>query len=310
MKKIIFILKNIRILAILTSFFCLWLSSFVGEHYETAMGFALIFSFGILHGSNDIFLISKIKSVLTINTIVKTLSFYIAFVLIALALFYLSPLFAIVLFVLCSAYHFGEQHWEDRPLNTGSLLKRSFYIIYGSLILTMLFWFNQQAVIGIVKTISNYELSKEIIQLSFYINLGLAILSVIILSVVENSFLKRLPLEIFYVLIFGILFNIGSLIWGFAIYFVFWHSLPSLNDQIHFLYGETNRSTIIKYLKSAFPYWLISVIGLVILYFIFRDMGIFYALFFSFLAAVTFPHSMVIFSMFKRKNSFDTKIQK
>jgi hypothetical protein len=73
-----------------------------------------------------------------------------------------------------------------------------------------------------------------------------------------------------------------------------------LIDQIKYLYGNYSFNNFKLYFKSAFVYWLISLFGIVVLYLIFKDDTIFDALFFSFLAAITFPHAFVILKMFKK----------
>ena len=108
-------------------------------------------------------------------------------------------------------------------------------------------------------------------------------------------------LETFYLLVFAVLFRVSSLIWGFAIYFIIWHSIPSIINQVNYLSGEFNKKNFGKYIKSAFVYWMISLIGIATLYLLFKDIKIFNALFFSFLAAITFPHVLVIFILFKKK---------
>ncbi|WP_310555632.1 Brp/Blh family beta-carotene 15,15'-dioxygenase, partial [Flavobacterium sp.] len=116
-------------------------------------------------------------------------------------------------------------------------------------------------------------------------------------------------LEVFYLLVFTIIFLSSSLIWGFAIYFIIWHSIPSMIDQIKYLYIDVTFSNFKLYFKSAFFYWIASLFGIAILYYIFKDEKIFNALFFSFLAAITFPHVLVILKMFgssKRVKEFRT----
>lgn len=46
-------------IAIVTSFFGLWLDSFFSNKIQIILGFSLIFSFGILHGANDLLLIEN-----------------------------------------------------------------------------------------------------------------------------------------------------------------------------------------------------------------------------------------------------------
>ena len=82
--------------------------------------------------------------------------------------------------------------------------------------------------------------------------------------------------------------------------FIIWHSLPSLKSQIRFLYEGQVTNPFIKYLKSGFIYWMFAIIGLIGFYFL----GVlpeeqYISVFFSFLAAITFPHVVVMGLMFK-----------
>ena len=294
-------MKNLKHIAILASFFCLWLSSLLNSQHETILGFFLILSFGILHGSNDIFLILKIRVSKASNSYLGVLGFYILFVLLACALFYLIPAVALSIFIVGSGYHFGEQHWENYFLPVSGIWKRGFYLLYGMFVLNLLFWLNSEQVITIVTEIATKEISTIAISYLFYANLALLALVWIFLSLKDKNFKNKMLVEILYLVVFAIIFKTSSLIWGFGIYFIFWHSLPSLYDQIHFLHKKVDKKGIVHYLKTAFPFWLISVLGILGLYTIFKDRDIFYALFFSFLAAVTFPHSLAIHEMFKKK---------
>ena len=109
--------------------------------------------------------------------------------------------------------------------------------------------------------------------------------------------------ELFTLVVLVIIFKSSSLIWGFAIYFIVWHSIPSLLEQIKFAYGTLERRHIVKYTKTALPYWLVSLAGMTLLYFTFKDEKHFSSLFFAFIAAVTFPHSIVMLKMFTKKNN-------
>ena len=109
--------------------------------------------------------------------------------------------------------------------------------------------------------------------------------------------------ELFSVLILLIIFKSSTLIWGFSIYFILWHSLPSLIDQITFIYGDLRKKSIAKYTKDALPYWIVSLVGMLVLFIIFKEEKHFYTLFFAFIAAVTFPHALVMLSMFTKKSS-------
>lgn len=290
-------------ISIILSFIGLWITSYFSGDLEIIFGFILIFSFGILHGSNDILLIKSLSPSKNKDPFLKILITYLIIVLAAVMLFYYIPLIALVLFILFSAFHFGEQHWEHQKFEINKYLRMSFYFIYGNFILLLLFEFNKTEVIQVIASITNYQLNEIIITYGFIstsIVLGLLLFLFILKS---KSFKNLIPLELFYLLIFCILFKVSTLIWGFTIYFIFWHSLPSLHDQISYIYGEYSKKNMLLYCKNAFPYWVISLIGIGLVYFIFKDANIFYAVFFSFIAAVTFPHSIAINKMFKSKKT-------
>ena len=94
----------------------------------------------------------------------------------------------------------------------------------------------------------------------------------------------------------------ATLLLAFATYFVFWHSLPSLQSQMQYLYGSTNFNAWWNYLKSGALYWILALISLGIAYaYIDFSQPYFLSLFFVFLAAITFPHALVMELMFGKK---------
>lgn len=296
-------MKKINILSIVLSFFGLWLTSNLSGSFEIILAFILIFSFGILHGSNDILLIDSLSNYKTTYPFVKILTIYLLTILTAVVVFYFIPTLALVLFILFSAFHFGEQHWENRELQTLKWIINLFYLIYGLLILFILFIINKIEVITVVRSITNYNINENVINYGTISTIISFLLLSTFLILKSKIYKKNILKELFYLLIFIIIFKVSSLIWGFAIYFIFWHSIPSLFEQITFIYGDFNKKTILLYFKKALPYWIISLIGIATVYYIFKDQKLFYAVFFSFIAAVTFPHSIVINKMFTHKKT-------
>lgn len=285
------------------SFLGLWITSIVPEGFEVFLGFMLIFSFGILHGSNDILLIESISKKKTTYPFFRVLFTYLLTISAVIILFYFFPTIALLLFILFSAYHFGEQHWEFKNLINQDSQKKFFYIIYGLFILFLLFILNKTEVIEIIKSITHYTMNEHWIDYSLIVITTGLIIFKILFSVKFENFRSNVFKEIFFLVIFTVVFKVATLIWGFAIYFILWHSIPSLFEQVIFIYGDFKRRSIINYTLKALPYWLISIIGIVIVYFIFKEDQIFYAIFFSFIAAVTFPHSIVMNKMFSNKKS-------
>jgi Brp/Blh family beta-carotene 15,15'-monooxygenase len=280
------------------SFFGLWLDSFITNSAQIIVGFAFILTFGILHGANDLLLIRNIGTKEEKLSLLKLLVYYLIVVGFGALLFWIIPWFALLLFIIVSGYHFGEQQFQNIEK---SILFKIFEFTYGLFILMLLFIFHVKEVQEVILNITSVAISES------YFSIGLAI-TALLLIILGFYFSRKLIefrskwiLEVFYLLVFTIIFKVSSLIWGFAIYFILWHSIPSIINQVIYLNGEFNRKNFGIYIKSAFAYWLISLIGIATLYLLFKDVKIFNALFFSFLAAITFPHVLVIYILFKKK---------
>lgn len=296
-------MEKINNISILLTFLGLWVTSMFSGRFEILFGFMLIFSFGILHGSNDILLINKLSDSKTKYPFFKVLITYLFTISVVIILFYFFPIIALLLFILFSAYHFGEQHWEFKNLINQDSQKEIFYVIYGLFILFLLFVLNKTEVIEVIQSITHYTMNEHWIDYLFVVIATLLIVFKILFSVRYEDFRTNVFKEIFFLVIFTVVFKVATLIWGFAIYFILWHSIPSLFEQVIFIYGDFKRRSLVNYTLKALPYWLISIIGIVIVYFIFKEEQIFYAIFFSFIAAVTFPHSIVMNKMFRNKKS-------
>lgn len=293
-------LKNTN-LSIVASFTGLCIATFLKSEYQNIIGFLLIFSFGILHGANDLVVLKKINLTKKPISFIKLISSYSLVVLFSALLFVIIPWLALLLFIITSSYHFGEQHWQDLGEQKWKWINPLYHFNYGLFIFLILFVFHIKEVEQVIFSITNKNIG--FINLIALLQFFAATLTLFFVFYYFKSipFKKRIIRELLYLLLFTILFKVGSLIWGFAIYFIFWHSIPSLRDQIGFVYGEYSLNNFKLYFKSAFIYWIISLLGIVILYILFKDQTIFYALFFSFLAAITFPHVWVILKMFKQK---------
>mgnify|MGYP001205946023 CR=1 FL=1 len=258
-------------------------------------GFGIL-TLGILHGANDIEIISKNYKGKLKNLYLKSIFMYLAVVLLGALFFFTLPGLALLIFVLFSSYHFGEQHWEDRlPISVSHF---AFYTLYGGFIFFLMFILQYDTVAEVVDKITGYQLGFDFfLYTGVFLGISLFI-TMLIMSSTRHYFVREWILLLF----LGAIFYVGSLLFAFAFYFVVWHSFPSLLDQLKFLYGEMNFKSFVKYLKSSFLYWLSSLVSLLLVYrYIDFEADYFMPLFFSFLAAITFPHTVVIGFM-KHKN--------
>ena len=287
--------------AIVASFFSLWLSTLLTDKFQLLLGFLIILTVGIFHGANDIVLILSLNKSKKNDSFFKILAYYVVIVLLGIVAFYLFPVASLISFLIISGFHFGEQQWQPFKTFNNSKTTAIFRSFYGLFVLFLLFYFHQIEVIQIVQQITFILVPEMLIPNLFYgISLLLFCFFLYLYIYVENL-RKQILLETFYLLVFDIIFFSSSLIWGFAIFFVIWHSIPSIIDQIKFLHVDATFDNFFIYFKSAFIYWIVSLIGIAVLYYLFKDLQIFNAIFFSFLAAITFPHAIVILKMFRKK---------
>jgi len=287
-----------RSFSLITTFAFMWVAINFSPQFADLFGYMLILSVGILHGSNDLYLIKK-SLVKKQPKLLVVIAIYLSVILGAALLFYQLPLLALTSFVLFSAYHFGEQHWASR-LSGNRWMVSLFYFSYGLTILLLLFFCNFDDTAKVIVDITNFSLPENLL-LNGLVFFG--VVSIILGNhLLTIEFLKKKSVEeIFYLFLFFLLFKAASLIWGFAVYFVLWHAIPSLIDQIKFLHGDINTQTVRKYVLSSILNWIIALFGLAMMYFVFRnDDSVFITIFFSFLAAITFPHVLVISNIYKQ----------
>ncbi|WP_297796331.1 Brp/Blh family beta-carotene 15,15'-dioxygenase [uncultured Eudoraea sp.] len=277
---------------LIATFFSLWLAVYFEHAVENLLAYILILSFGMLHGANDIKLLQvEAKKKAKPYDFLRILAYYIFFVLGVAGLFYLLPSIALGLFILFSAYHFGEQHWISK-IRGNPLFLIFFFTVYGLVILFLLFAAHHTEVSDIIFDIIGIYIDSGYYQI--ILGISFFILVVLYLTKYKQN-TANILLELFYLLVFFIVFNTASLLWAFAIFFILWHAIPSLGDQITYLYGDLSKKHFIKYVRSSLIYWLASVITLVILFlFIDGSSEGFIPFLFSFLAAITFPHVLVI----------------
>ncbi len=270
-------------------------SFFITEEGQNAFGLLVVLGIGILHGANDLKIIQHYSKAHKNKTSTLFL-LYIGVVLLGVVLFYWLPQAALPLFVLVSAFHFGEQHWEVRleRLSARSL----FYMFYGGFIFSLLFFWQSGPSSLVIEQIVGLYIPVELWATV------LVILSLILfLWLIMNARLRSYLLwEFLLVLLLTVVFWRGTLILAFATYFVFWHSLPSLKSQMHYLYGNVHATAWWRYFKSGAVYWFLALLTLVCAYaFIDFSQPYFLSLFFVFLAAITFPHAVVMELMFGKK---------
>ena len=264
---------------------------FLSIENQHIVSFFLIFTFGLIHGANDIQLIQKKTLNYKVNFFIYSVLLYVSIVIIGILIFFYIPKFGLIFFIIFSSFHFGEQHLGSHKIISNNIfIKGLLYTSYGSTILGLLFSLQWLDTHVIIYKISELFISKRKMELYFYSGFSIFF----IISLIDKNLRKILWIETILIIFLGFFFSKTSLLLSFSVYFVFWHSIPSIFDQLNFLYDKDN-SRKMRYLFSSLPYWVMSILGLFAFYFYFHTKPeTFLPLFFSFLAAITFPHTIVM----------------
>ena len=273
------------------------LSNLLPVVYQDILGFILILSIGVIHGANDLLIIKKYTRKSSLKSQISYFLYYLGLVFLGFVFFYLFPSIALLSFVLVSIYHFGEQHWEVKTSNANFInVKRIYPIILHGLIFFVIVFMNN------INIVNDVLLDFNTISLNYiYLRIFLIVLFLIYMFLLLSSKSMRGYFAdelVFFILLFILTLN-SSLIFGFSIYFIFFHSVLSIKDQVKYIYGDDNLEYIKKYLISALPYFILAILFLIGSYLIidFESLDIL-PIMFTFLAAITFPHVIVIEKMY------------
>lgn len=251
---------------------------------------------GIIHGANDLYIISKYSKTTKKRQFGYLFVSYVFFVSIMVLALYNVPQFALLLFVLASSFHFGEQQWHKNSIVKSAKL-HLFYIVYGIFLFSLLFFTHQDQTLSIVQEISGLQIAPQIL---LYMLIGSAVATVFFVTLNINQLKSQFLFQFLALIVLVLLFTQTSLLWSFSVYFVLWHSIPSLKEQADVLYPDEAKP-IYKYFRLALPYWILSLVGFGVALIFFRENSAsLLSLFFGFLAAITIPHVGVIFWMHQK----------
>lgn len=276
------------------TFFLIWLSVQFGEIVEDSIAYILVVSVGILHGANDLLILSKLED--GKNSFIRNLLIYLGIITVCALIYFLNPFVAIVLFVFLSGYHFGEEHFGDK-LHQAPIFDFVFFTAYGLLLFSLLFYLSQDDVAVIMNQLAKKTFSETQI-LAILFPSAIVVFSLAgYLMLTKKETKVNFGRELFYLLVLLVVFNTSSLVLSFAIYFIFWHSIPSIIHQTKFISGDIDNNALLYYVKKATVFWGISVVGLVVLYFLFPKATDLASVVFAILFAVTAPHTWVMHQM-------------
>lgn len=286
--------KNFNI--IITAF-VIWISLYTNAQIELLASGIFVLSLGLMHGSNDINLLQEL---LIKNKTQKwiLIGLYISLGATVFMLSFYWRVLGLIVFMLFSSYHFGEQHLHNKL--SASKTKAIDFTLYGLVIFSMMFATHQSDVQFLILQMTGWNITGIPLNLITLCLVGLLMLS----WIRQYKFFKReIFEEIFYLLMFYVVFFNTELPLSFAVYFVIWHAIPSIKDQILIEGYALNYKSALRYFKQSYLYWLVSVFGIFLLAKVYDYIGNgLFPILFAALVAITFPHIILITRLFQKLN--------
>lgn len=264
---------------------------------ESAICLSFIIVLGIPHGAidNHLFL-SK-----TDTSKFRFYAQYLSLIAANTVLWLVLPQFSFVLFMIISAFHFGQSQFNHYFEQDG-FLERALYLTWGFGILSGLILYNIESlstIEGLQKAMGFLFVRESYIYLKIFHCSSLALFTLILLKLGFEHSIKR-EKALLEILIFGIilfaLYIFPPLI-GFSLYFVILHSMKVMEEEYIYLRGYGYIDSIKSFLVLLLPYTLVSLFGIVILigliYFDLLNLPYGY-LFLILISSITLPHVFVM----------------
>jgi len=298
---------KLRLYLILFAFFLFIIDSVFVLNNSTQISFLIVvlILFGVPHGALDLYIDQHLHK--SDSNQKLFLLKYIANIIVYALVWYFFPVAALVIFILITAYHFGEMDWLGKTDNAVQKMAYSMIgLLWILLLLSKNIIFALQIFIRMERSAFNESQWTRLAHTIFPITLiGLAIVYVI-LFFFKNYFFSKNKYYYYSLLqqIILILFAFYMPLWlCFAFYFGFWHSLLSF-DKIRITFDMPNNLNGWKnLLVKAAPFSIMAWFGFIYITFLTLNSkdasGIFTLLFIS-LSVLALPH-LQIFTKIKLK---------
>lgn len=252
---------------------------------------------GIPHGAIDNVLYLK-------NHNVKNSHFIYIYLLVVaanVAIWIYAPVLAYILFLVVSAYHFGQSQ-VSHYFNNQPFIHRTLYLSWGLSVLSALIYWNHLEITTLTNQFSDFTAFSLVHQKDFLLYLygtSTAYTIGVLLWLVRSTkiSLEHFAMEIFVLSLIFICFYITPLVVGFTLYFVILHSYKVLREEYGFLYSDQSVHSVSDFIRMVLPLTLFSFAGIAFLFsLIFFDilsLSYGYCLLII-ISSITLPHVVVM----------------
>jgi beta-carotene 15,15'-dioxygenase len=264
--------------------------------YQAIFCGMLLCTVGIPHGAND-HLYRPDKSLIGM---IKFLGVYLGTMLLYVGLWWMAPLFALILFFVISFHHFGQSNFENESIKHLPSWLWGIWI----LALPVLLHFNEAT--DIFKRMLSSEIEtaslptyRQIQTIDFNWQLILiAVLGTLYLISLVLYERKNLIRYLIQFIVVSLWYFFTPLLSGFIIVFCLWHALQSLQHQTIY-FKQSTGGTGLQFAKAILPFSLTALISFGV-YVYFREFKIAEA--FILLSLITLPHVLVMHRLYHKTN--------
>ncbi len=200
----------------------------------------------------------------------KFIGVYLVLVGLNIGLWVILPGVAYIMFLLLSAYHFGQSQFSHY-FNKQPVIYKVLYLFWGVSIISGLVYLNVEEIQQIMSQHKEFAAFYSLHQENhmFYIFLISTIctfLLMIFLTAKKYLSLETLLMEMLVLTLIIACFYLMPLLIGFTLYFVTLHSFKVLREEYRFLNSERVVNSISNFIIMVTPFTLFSIAGIGLLF--------------------------------------------
>lgn len=265
---------------------------------EVYVSLTLVLLFGIPHGAIDHLLFFKTVS----SNKYLFYSFYLSLIILNIILWIFLPIFSLVIFLVLSAYHFGQSQFQKYSLEN-DVFRNTLYVTWGIAVLSGFILFNKSAILEMLNC------HEDLMKFQIIMNMEV-IKFLFICSALTNFsllFIKRSKIKFFfeslYFLVIIFTFIVHPLLLSFTLFFIFNHSFEVLLSEFNFLKKYDKTFQFKSFMIELLPFSLISFIGIFFLGYLsfIKVIGFSIPLLILIgISALTLPHAVVMNSFYEK----------
>lgn len=280
------------IILLMLSFYPLLTAGGSDAQHLFALGAILLL--GIPHGAidNSIFLHRSKMSV------PRFFALYLGAIGLNIAVWFVLPQLAYVLFLGLSAYHFGQSQWTDIKWKG----ERVLYLSWGSAVILTYLTANRESLhsaIADADDLSSFAVffHAPAMHIALAVSFGLALGCILFLAAKRRMRTERILRELF---IFGLVAATAvffDFLFGFALFFVTVHAFKVMQSEYGFFRSNALAGNVFQFIKALLPLSLLSIVGIVLLMVLvhFEWLQLSYPfLFMVVISSITVPHAYVM----------------